>query len=129
MTPDFLSIDEILSIHTDQISRYGGSLGIRDQGLLLSAAAQPASSFDGGFLHEDVFEMAAAYLFSLVNNHPFVDGNKRVGATVAGVFLKINGIDFQATNDEIVELVLSVAQGLVEKRTVAEFFRSRATAI
>jgi death-on-curing protein len=127
MTPAFLSFDEIIEIHADQISQYGGSMGNRDRGLPVSAVGQPTASFGGHFLHEDVFEMASAYLFSLVNNHPFIDGNKRVDATAAGVFLKINGYRIRASNDELAELVLGVAQGLIDKPAVAEFFRSRAS--
>lgn len=73
----FLTLDEILESHQNQIDTYGGSHGIRDIGLLESAIAQPETSFGGHYLHEDVFEMAAAYLFHLVMNHPFVDGKDR----------------------------------------------------
>ena len=77
--PEFLTLDEVLALHADRIARYGGSEGIRDVGLLKSALAAPAATFDGGYLHPTLPEMAAAYLFHLVKNHPFVDGNERVG--------------------------------------------------
>jgi death-on-curing protein len=81
------------------------------------------ATFGGEFLHTDVFEMAAAYLFHLVKNHPFLDGNKRVGAVAALVFLLLNGHDFDAPEDDLVEMVLSVAQGQIDKAEVAVFIR------
>jgi death-on-curing protein len=86
----FLTVDDIIESHQNQIDTYGGSYGIRDIGLLESAIAQPEASFSGQYVHADIFEMAAAYLYHLVMNHPFVDGNKRVGLEAALVFLEIN---------------------------------------
>lgn len=77
MMPRFLNLLESLEIHQSRIELYGGTDGVRDLGLLQSALAQPSAGFDGEFLHKDLFEMAAAYLFHIVRNHPFVDGNKR----------------------------------------------------
>ena len=119
----FLSLTEVLAIHRDQVSRYGGTTGIRDIELLKSALGIPMATFGGEFLHTDVFEMAAAYLFHLVKNHPFLDGNKRVGAVAALVFLLLNGHDFDAPEDDLVEMVLSVAQGQIDKAEVAVFIR------
>src|SRR6185369_192349 len=102
MRPEFLTLDEVLEIHRDQIVRYGGSMGVRDMGLLQSALAQPQATFERQFLHHDIFEMAAAYLFHIVQNHPFIDGNKRVGVAAALVFLLLNDCDIKATNNEIV---------------------------
>ncbi len=124
MEPSFLTLDEVVSIHRDQIERYGGSLGVRDWGLLRSAVAMPAASFGGQFLHTDLCEMAAAYLFHLVQNHPFLDGNKRVGAVAADVFLTLNGLLLTASEDVYAELVLAVARGDTGKSAAAEFFRS-----
>jgi death-on-curing protein len=123
MAPTFLTLDEVLEIHRDQLGRYGGAAGIRDLGLLQSALAQPQATFGGQFLHPDLFEMAAAYLFHLVQNHPFLDGNKRVGAVAALVFLRLNDRDIAATNLELESLVLSVAQGKADKAAVATFIR------
>jgi death-on-curing protein len=123
--PTFLTLDEIIAIHRDQIERYGGSLGVRDWGLLKSAIAMPAASFGGQYLHSDVFEMAAAYLFHLVQNHPFIDGNKRVGAVAADVFLALNDVQLTAAEDDYAELVLSVARGETSKSSAAEFFRAQ----
>ena len=123
MSPDFLTLEEVLEIHDDQINRYGGASGIRDFGLLESALAQPQTRFGGSFLHTDLFEMAAAYFFHIIQNHPFMDGNKRVGAVTALVFLDINNKTVIMTNDELESQVLSVAQGLTDKTASAKFFR------
>ena len=97
----FLTLDDVLESHRYQIDTYGGSDGIRDLGLLESAIAQPEASYGGQYLHADFFEMAAAYLYHLVMNHPFVDGNKRVGLEVALIFLEINGVAVEASDDEL----------------------------
>ncbi len=86
MTPVSLSLAEVLEIHRDQIERYGGHAGLRDLGLLQSALAMPAARFGGRYLHGDLLEMAAAYLFHIEQNHPFIDGNKRTGTVAAIVF-------------------------------------------
>ena len=121
--PRFLSLADVLESHAEQIANYGGVDGVRDLGLLLSALAQPEATFEGRFLHDDLFEMAAAYLFHLVQNHPFLEGNKRVGLESALVFLEINGVSIDAADDELVELVLRTAQGACHKQEIAEFFR------
>ncbi len=123
----FLTLDDILESHLNQIDIYGGSHGIRDIGLLESAIAQPEASFGGQYLHADIFEMAAAYLYHLVMNHPFVDGNKRVGLEAALIFLEINDESLIANDDELVDLVLKTTAGQIGKRQIAEFFRSHCT--
>lgn len=127
MEPLFLTLDEVVAIHRDQIERYGGSLGVRDWNLLQSAVAMPAATFGGQFLHGDLMEMAAAYLFHLVQNHPFIDGNKRVGAAAADVFLAMNDRELTASDDDYAELVLGIACGDVSKSAAAEFFRANTT--
>ena len=124
MIPKFLSLAEVLTIHKDQITRYGGASGIRDIDLLKSALGIPQATYGGEFLHTDIFEMAAAYLFHLVKNHSFVDGNKRVGAVSALVFLDLNGFDFDAPEDDFAEMVLAVARGEVDKSQVSVFIRN-----
>ncbi len=119
----FLGLQEVLEIHRDQVTRYGGTTGIRDLDLLKSALGMPGATFNGEFLHTDVYEMAAAYLFHLVRNHPFLDGNKRVGAVAALVFLTLNGHDFQAPEDDLAETVLAVARGEICKSEVTVFLR------
>ena len=124
--PQFLTLDDVLESHAEQIMAYGGSDGIRDVGLLESALAQPEAMFGGQYLHADLFEMGAAYLFHLVKNHPFLDGNKLVGLEAALLFLEINGQSIETTDDALVDLVLQTAQGQIDKQHIAEFFRAHA---
>jgi death on curing protein len=121
---EFLEMSDVLESHLEQLAAYGGASGIRDLDLLDSALAQPQASFGGQYLHADLDEMAAAYLFHIVQNHPFVDGNKRVGLEAALTFLAINGVEIEATDDELVNMVLATAQGNLEKPAIAVFFRS-----
>ena len=123
MEPLFLTISEVLDIHRDQIERYGGTQGLRDIGLSSSAIAQPAASFGGKFLHPDIYTMAAAYLFHIVQNHPFIDGNKRTGAVATAVFHAVNDIDFDADESEFESVVLAVAEGKMGKAQIADFIR------
>jgi death-on-curing protein len=123
MQPEFLEIEDVLQIHADQIERYGGLQGLRDLGLLTSAVAMPKAMYAGIFLHEDIYAMAAAYLFHITRNHPFLDGNKRAGAASALVFLDIHGIEVSAPEDDLYNLVIGVATGSVDKPTIAAFFR------
>jgi death-on-curing protein len=120
----FLSLDDTLESHQNQIDTYGGNHGIRDIGLLESAIAQPEASYGGQYLHADIFEMAAADLYHLVMNHPFVDGNKRVGLESALIFLEVNDALLDANDDELVDLVLKTTAGQVGKPEIAEFFRT-----
>ena len=120
----FLTVDDILESHQNQIDTYGGSHGVRDIGLLESAIAQPEASFGGLYLHTDIFEMATAYLYHLVMNHPFVDGNKRVGLEAALIFLEINDANLKASDEELIDLVVKTTTAQVVKREIAQFFRS-----
>jgi death-on-curing protein len=123
----FLSLFEVLEIHKDQVTRYGGSLGIRDLELLKSAIGMPAATFGGEYLNTDIYEMAAAYLFHIVKNHPFIDGNKRAGAVAALVFLALNGYDFTAPQEKFADFVLSVAKSELDKADIVVFIRKWAT--
>jgi len=123
MSPVFLELAEVLAIHRDQIGRYGGREGIRDLELLQSALAVPAASFSGKFLHADLPEMASAYLFHIVRDHPFIDGNKRTGTAAALVFLLLNDRGFNAPQDKLVEAVGAVAAGSLSKAELTLFFR------
>ena len=126
MLPRFLDIDRVLRAHRSLIERYGGVEGVRDVGLLHSAIAMPQTSFGGEFLHNGLFEMAAAYLYHIVQNHPFVDGNKRTGAAAAIIFLAMNDVEIEADENGLVELTLAVAEGKAGKQQIADFFRSKA---
>jgi len=124
--PVFLGLDEIIEIHHDQIKRYGGRPGVLDIEILKSTIAMPSATFDGNYLHTAIYEMAAAYLFHIVRNHPFVDGNKRTGAVASIVFLILNGIDFHADENDFEYIVLRTAEGKIDKATIARFFESNA---
>ena len=121
--PRFLSVEDVIEIHADQIERYGGSLGVREVELLRSAIGMPEAGFGDQYLHTDLFEMAAAYLYHIVQNHPFIDGNKRTGAMAAFVFLKLNGFTLEAAESIFEEIVLKTAQGQIDKPAIAEFIR------
>lgn len=123
MNPIFLSLEDVLELHEDQINRYGGSLGIRDLGLLLSAIEMPKATFAGQFLHEDLYAMSAAYLFHIVQNHPFIDGNKRAGLAAAIAFLRFNNLKMTTDNSILTSMVLAVAQGQLGKEAIADFLR------
>lgn len=125
MEPVFLGLDEVVEIHCDQITRYGGSPGIRDIELLQSAVAMPSAAYGGEYLHADISEMAAAYLFHIIRN-PFVDGNKRTGAVAALVFLALNGTELHASEKSFESMVRSTAEGKLEKAKITSFFRRHA---
>lgn len=102
---------QVLRLHGDIIAVSGGSAGLRDEGALDSALAQPFASFGGQDLYPTLTDKAAALGFSLINNHPFIDGNKRIGHAVMVIFLKLNDMDMKAPIDEQEKLILSVAAG------------------
>jgi death-on-curing protein len=124
--PQFLTLDEVLSIHEDRIRKYGGSSGIRDMGLLEWALGTVMATFGGEFLHQTLFEMGAAYLFNLCRNHPFIDGNKRTALACALTFLRLNGIRIKSGENDLYDLVMGVAEGRVSKSAVAVFFEEHA---
>ena len=119
--PVFLTLADVLEIHQDQLRRYGGGLGTRDLDLLKSALAMPQAGMGEEYFHADIVEMAAAYLFHIVRNHPFTDGNKRTGTVAALVFLMLNGIEVDAEEDEFEQLVRGVAEGKAGKNDIAVF--------
>ncbi len=124
--PVFLALEEVLALHADQIRRYGGRAGIRDLELLKSALGMPEASYGGAYLHPSAAEMAAAYLFHIVRNHPFVDGNKRVGLIAALAFLGLDDLRLDADADALFDLVLGVATGKLAKAEVAVFLQVHA---
>lgn len=120
--PLFLTLSQVIYTHQDLVEHYGGSHGLRDQGLLESALEMPQAGFGGEFFHKTLFEMAAAYLFHLVKNHPFIDGNKRIGLACADIFLEMNEMTLTLTEDEAAEFTLRVASESVSKEDIAKFF-------
>lgn len=124
--PRWLAIVHVLAIHSDQIQSHGGSLGLRDRGLLESALQRPRHRlhYDEG---ADLPALAAAYGFGLAKNHPFVDGNKRVAFQAMYLFLGLNGLRIEAPEEEVVALVLSLASGQLEEPELADWLRQHVT--
>lgn len=125
---EFLELDDVLALHAESIRRFGGATGLRDAALLESALAVPKATMFGELLHPTIYEQAAAYLFHLVKNHPFVDGNKRVGLGAALTFLGMNGLWVDSTNDALVQLTLGVVEGRISKSEAGVFFQKHAGA-
>jgi death on curing protein len=123
MTPEFLDAEDVLEIHELQIEELGGSPGVRDQGLLESALAQPQATAFGEFLHSDLVAMAAAYLYHIVRNHPFVDGNKRTGLVAAVAFLDLNDLAVTPDAPELYDLTMRVAEGVLSKEDLTVALR------
>ena len=124
--PIFLTLAEVLEIHQDQLRRYGGRSGIRDLDLLKSALAMPQAGMGEEYFHADIVEMGAAYLFHIVRNHPFVDGNKRTGTVAALVFLALNCIEIEVDEAEFERLVRRVAEGKAGKNDIKGLLHSSA---
>ncbi|MEG4317751.1 type II toxin-antitoxin system death-on-curing family toxin [Microcoleus sp. Aus8_D1] len=123
-TPNFVSKNMVLSIHARQIEIFGGTSGVRDEGLLESALAQPQATFCGQLLHPTISAQAAAYLYHLAMNHPFLDGNKRTAFAVADTFLRLNGCTLNLTDDRAYDLVMQVARGTMTKEELSTEFES-----
>lgn len=104
-----LTKSQVLQLHTALIQNFGGSDGVRDEGLLESALSTPFATFDGKYLYASLQAKAAQMGFGLVRNHPFLDGNKRIGAHTMLVFLALNGIELEYTQQELVDIILKVA--------------------
>jgi death-on-curing protein len=121
----YLSIDQVLALHEDLVDAFGGIAALRDRRSLESALARPAMTFGGDDLYQDLADKAAALMHSLVLNHPFVDGNKRVGAAAAEFFLERNGHKLEASDDDFEAMTLAVAEGKVPVEALAIWFRQR----
>jgi death-on-curing protein len=121
----YLSVEQILLLHETGIEMFGGSAGLRDRGALESAVARPTMTFGGDDLYPDEASKAAALLHSLVMNHAFVDGNKRVGIAAAELFLRLNGYRLAGDDSELEELTMTVARGEIDAEALAIWFRQR----
>lgn len=126
MNPVFVDFETVLRIHQASLDEFGGLAGVRSPELLESALEQPKATFGGEFLHEDVLMMAAAYLFHIVKNHPFLDGNKRSGLAVALAFLDRNGSPVERPSVALFDMTMAVAEGKLDKAAVAQVFRDLA---
>lgn len=122
---EHLSDEQLLQIHEAQIEQFGGSAGLRDRGGLESAAARPAMTFGGEDLYPDLAAKAGALMHSLVMNHPFVDGNKRVGAAAAELFVLLNESRLDASDQELEGVTLAVARGEMDVEPLTIWFRQR----
>ena len=119
----YLTVGEVLDIYSRVMQQSGGLVGIRDLGALESAVAQPRMTFDGVELYPTLAEKASALGFSLIENHPFIDGNKRTGHAALETLLVLNGYQIDASVDEQVEIILKVASGDVDRSTFTEWLR------
>ena len=124
---DFHSRAFIEALHQEQLRLHGGAAGIRDSGLLDSALARPLQKEAYG--DPDIFDLAAAYLFGVLKNHPFVDGNKRTGLAAADLFLYFNGFSLEAVQEDIIQLVLMGSTSEIDEAGAAAFFRDHTVAI
>jgi death on curing protein len=119
----FLELSDVLKIHEQQLEAFGGIHGIRDAGLLESAVATPQATFGGEYLHNDLFEMSAAYAFHISENQPFLDGNKRTALTSALVFLDINGFIIIDEEMKLYQAMIDIANKKVDKYDLALLLR------
>jgi len=110
-----LTVEMVREIHAEAISKFGGSDGVRDSALLESAVAAPQASFGGKSPYRDLAEVAAAYLYYLCRNHPFIDGNKRAALGSCIVFLRLNGVEPRPDGPEWEDLVLAIAAGSLDR--------------
>ena len=125
---NYLTVEQVLFIHMRLIAETGGSSGLRDLALLESAVARPQATFGGEDLYPDLFAKAAALLDSLIRNHPFVDGNKRVGITATGLFLRRNGQRLTASNTDLEQFTLQVARSELAVEEIAVWLHSHSDA-
>ena len=121
---NYLTAEQVLFVHYRLLSETGGEHGVRDIGLLESAIARPRATFDRQELYTDIFEKAAALMESLINDHPFVDGNKRTGIACTVLFLKQNGISFSAKNPELEKFTLRVASSKIRLSEIAKWLKN-----
>ena len=119
----YLTAEQVLFVHYRLVSETGGEHGVRDLGLLESAVARPQATFDRNELYPDIVEKAGALMESLINNHPFVDGNKRTGIACAVLFLQQNGMSFSARNAELEEFTLRVASSRAGRAEIMEWLK------
>jgi len=118
------SIETVIAIHTELINKIGGGHGIRDKNLLDMSVNSPFQTFDGNDLYPTLIQKAAHLVFSLIKNHPFLDGNKRIGVTVMIIFLKSNGIEFECTNEELANFGLGLADGSYDEKYAQKWIKS-----
>ncbi|MBM3556010.1 MAG: type II toxin-antitoxin system death-on-curing family toxin [Alphaproteobacteria bacterium] len=121
--PRWLDPRAVRAMHEASLAEYGGASGVRDEGLFDSALARPKNLLAYG--NPSVAELAAAYAAGLVKNHPFIDGNKRIGFLAAYVFLRRNGYRLVAPEAEVVETILALAAGRIDEAALAAWIAAR----
>jgi len=122
-SPSWVPRTAIEAAHADQIRAHGGQLGLRDEGLLDSAIARPQHRWRYE-PDSDLADLAASYGFGLIKNHPFIDGNKRIGFVTANIFLILNGYEIEAPEPQVVDITLRVADGSLKEAEFAAWIRS-----
>ncbi len=125
----YLTLVEVLNLHRQIIQQSGGALGVRDLGALESALAQPRMTFGGEDLYPTLADKAAALGFSIIMNHPFVDGNKRTGHAAMETFLVLNGLEISASVDEQEQVILALASGNSGRESFVEWLKKHITAL
>ncbi|GER78099.1 MAG: type II toxin-antitoxin system death-on-curing family toxin [Anaerolineales bacterium] len=120
----YLTVGEVMEIYSRVMTQSGGSVGILDLGALESAVAQPRMTFNRKELYPTIFEKASALGFSLIQNHPFVDGNKRTDHAAMETFLMLNGYEISASVDEQVDIILGVASGKIDRNAFTDWLRN-----
>ncbi len=120
----YLTVGEALEIYSRVMQQSGGLVGIRDWGALASAVAQPRMTFSGAELYSTLVEKASALGFSLIQNHPFIDGNKRTGHAALETFLVVNGYRLDAPSAEQAEIILQVASGTIGRDAFTDWLRT-----
>jgi len=122
---EYLSVAQVLHLHALQTARFGGSRRLRDRGALEAAVARPQATFGGEDLYDDAAAKAAAFAHSVIQNHPFLDGNMRVGAMALEVFVLVNGHALRASDEDLEDVVLAVARDGLAAEALAIWIRQR----
>jgi len=119
----FFDLEEVIRIHDKQILIFGGATGIRDQNLLISAINMPQCGVGGSYLYSDIYQMAAAYMYYIIKNHPFIDGNKRTGVVVGLAFLVANKIEVRLSQEQVFDYALQIATSKLSIEELATLLR------
>lgn len=123
MSGPTITREAVLAIHSETIARFGGIDGVRDESLLDSALAQPFQAFSGQDLYPGPVEKACRYAFGIIRNHPFIDGNKRTGTALMGIYLRMSGLSFKPAHNELLSTMLGVADGSVNYDELTKWAR------
>lgn len=120
----FFDYDQVVKIHSLLVANTGGTDGVRDKNLLESALKTPFQTFDGSELYQTILDKASQFCYSLIENHPFLDGNKRIGVHLTLLFLKLNGVELSYSQNELIEFGLNIASGKVNKEDIKNWLHS-----